>query len=144
MDANKFLNQLDDGAIVAAIAVAEQTTSGEICVYVTRHSRPDTMRAAEKCFQRLKLNRTVERNAVLLYLAPVNQQLAIIGDQGIHEKVGIEFWETIAQEVSERLKRGESSAAVIHGVTRIGEVLARHFERKPDDQDELPNRVHRD
>ena len=45
------------------------------------------------------MTRTRERNAVLLYFAPVSRKFAVVGDAGVHEKCGAGFWEEIVAEV---------------------------------------------
>jgi uncharacterized membrane protein len=41
----------------------------------------------------------------------------------------------------ERLWRGEARDAVLHAVTEVGLVLRRFFPRRPDDENELSDRV---
>jgi uncharacterized membrane protein len=41
----------------------------------------------------------------------------------------------------ERLRRGEPRDAVVHAVGEVGQVLRRFFPRRPDDRDELSDRV---
>ena len=67
----------------------------------------DPLDRAAEVFAILKMGRTANHNAVLIYLAVKDRQLAVFGDQGIHEKVGEEFWRkevnTYAFPVSDRI-----------------------------------------
>ncbi|MDT2405363.1 TPM domain-containing protein, partial [Enterococcus avium] len=80
-------------AIVAAIKEAEHRTSGEIRIYVEgRCYLVNPVHRAMEIFAELRMDKTAERNAVLLYIAMKDRQLAIYGDAGIHDKVGTAFW----------------------------------------------------
>lgn len=144
MKPKEFIKKLDDHKVTATIANAEQKSSGEIRVFVSNEKPSDALKAAEAQFLKLRMDRTRERNGVLIYFAPKTQQFAVVGDKGIHEKCGAEFWQHIAAEISAHLKAGEFTTAVVEAVQEIGEVLARHFPRSPDDRNELPNQVVRD
>jgi uncharacterized membrane protein len=81
---------------------------------------------------------------VLVYLAPKTQQFAIVGDVGVHEKCGDSFWQELTTRMRTRLKEGQFTEAVVEVVGKIGDLLARHFPRNPDDRNELPDRIARD
>lgn len=146
MKSKEFLNQLDDQAVTEAIRAAENRTSGEIRVFVT--SRPlgksDVMTVAARQFEKLRMTATAEQNGVLLFFAPRDQKFAILGDRGIDEKCGTEFWNEIARDLHRDLAAGEFTAAVVASILRIGDSLATHFPRHREDRDELPDRVERD
>ena len=144
MKPKEFLDQLDDAKIVAAIASAEQMTSGEIRVYVSHKVREDAVAAARIRFVKLGMTRTRERNAVLIYFAPRTRQFAIWGDIGVHEKCGQELWTGIASQMTPLLKAGRFTEAVTEAVQRVGAALAHHFPRRSDDKNELPDQVERD
>jgi uncharacterized membrane protein len=141
-----FLRQLDEAAVVQAIQQAESRTSGEIRVFVTtRYADADDIlgRAASR-FEKLGMSTTQDRNAVLLYFAPRSQQFAIIGDKGVYEKFGAELWHEIASMIAEKLRVGRFTEAVVSGISMAGDLLARHFPRRTDDRNELPNEIDRD
>jgi len=144
MKPRQFIDKLDDHRVVAAIGDAESKSSGEIRVFVSHEMPPDPLLAAETQFLKLRMDKTRERNGVLLYFAPRSQQFAVFGDRGIHEKCGTDFWQDIAAGISAHLKAGKFTDAVIEAVKRIGDVVAKHFPRSPDDRNELPNQVARD
>ena len=141
MHPTKFTEKLDETRIATAIGQAEQTTSGEIRVCVSRRDHGDTLAAAQKRFLQLGMARTPKRNAVLIYFAPRAQTFALWGDIGVHEKCSVEFWQTIATGISPRLKAGRFAEAVEEAVRDVGEMLARHFPRDPSPRDRLPNTV---
>lgn len=146
MKPDEFLHKLDDHRVAEAIAEAEGITSGEIRVFVSERDlgKDDVLARATARFEKLGMTKTRERNAVLLYFAPVAQKFAIIGDRGIHERCGQPFWDEVAAELHTQLRENHFTEAVEGAVKKVGEVLARHFPRRPDDQNELPNVVERE
>ena len=139
-----FFSAFDSDRIVQAIAGAERRTSGEFRVHVTKHSPKDLEARAERRFHRLGMKRTAERNGVLIYIAPKARRFRILGDAGIHEKAGDQFWTEVASVLEEHFRRGEFTEGVVRGVERVGELLATHFPRKADDRNELPDQVTED
>lgn len=144
MKTQEFLQKIDESQVVAAIAEAEKRTSGEVRVYVSSRRRDDAMAAAQKRFEKLGMTKTVERNAVLIFIAPLTQKFAIIGDRGIHQKCGDPFWQEVSAHFSAGLKSGCITEALVSTIGKIGDLLAAHFPRADDDRNELPNRIERD
>ncbi len=144
MKTKEFLAHVDDAKVLAAIQAAELKSSGEVRVFVSNEVVADVMTAAQAQFNKLGMAKTKNRNAALLFFAPKTQRFAVIGDQGIHEKCGQAFWDDVRALMSERLKAGQYTEAVVAAVQRIGDLLAQHFPRDPGDINELPNQVIRD
>ena len=144
MNHKEFITQLDEARIVQAIAEAERKSSGEIRVYVSHRRRTDPLKFARKRFVDLGMTKTRHRNAVLIYLVPLTRQFAIVGDAGVHEKCGDAFWRQVSAEMGGLLKQGKFTGAILAGVQMIGDILARHFPRDPNDRNELPDGIVRD
>lgn len=146
MKPTEFLAKLDDERVVAAIAAAERETSGEIRVFVSRRrlGHDHVQRRAEARFVKLGMTATAERNGVLFYFVPRDRRFGIVGDRGIHEKCGAEFWTEIASALHKRLTRGEFTDGVVEAIGQAGAALARHFPRGSGDRNELRDEVERD
>lgn len=134
-----FIKSVDRDQIVAAIADAETRTTGRIRVYISHHKTADAVRSAGNVFAKLKLNQA--RNAVLIFIAPVSHKFAVIGDTGIHAKCGDEFWRGVVETMEADLKRGDFTEALVHGVKKIGSVLAEHFPPDSAAKDDLSDAV---
>ena len=141
MKVKEFVSQLDEARIVAAIAAAEQTTSGELRVYISHRAHADALAFAQKRFRQLGMTQTRQRNAVLIYLAPRSRQFAIVGDSGVHEKCGDAFWQEVSARLSTALKQGDYTAALIQTVQQVGALLATHFPPVAGDGNELPDAI---
>lgn len=142
MKTPEFIRKLREPEIIAAIRAAELETSGELRVFISHQKVvADPVAAAQKEFTRLGMTQTRERNAVLIYVAPGPHQFAVIGDTGVHARCGDSFWQELARTMTEHFRKSEFTEGIVHGVKRAGELLAEHFPRRPDDANELPDRV---
>jgi uncharacterized membrane protein len=128
-------------AIVHAIGVAENQTSGEIRVAVDRSYEGDAMERALDYFHKLKMDQTTLRNGVLIYVAVDSHQFAIVGDKGINEKVPADFWEQTKKHMLAFFRNEQLAEGIVAGVEDAGIQLSRFFPRANDDVNELPNNV---
>jgi uncharacterized membrane protein len=133
---------IDKDLIRQAIQKAERRTSGEIRVSVSPLFWGDVQKAAGKAFERLGMTATKHRNGVLFFVVSARRKFVVLGDSGIHEKVGQEFWHHIVRTVTERLKQGDYTGGLVAGIEAVGEDLAKHFPYQGEaDTNELPDDV---
>lgn len=144
MKPDDFLNQLQREAIPAAIREAEKRTSGEIRVFISRKATEDPVHDAEGQFKRLGMSATKERNGVLIYVAPENRTFAVVGDSGIHQRCGTEFWTRLVGEMGTCFRQHQFTEGILSAIHTVGILLATHFPRGEDDQNELPDAVEHD
>jgi uncharacterized membrane protein len=144
MKATAFTKQLRHTKIVHAIQAAEKKTSGEIRVFISRKNIEEPVSAAKAHFLELGMDKTRERNAVLLFIAPRTQKFAIVGDTAVHARCGEAFWNKLTAEMSNYFKKSEFTEGILHAVQMAGQLLAAHFPCLPDDTDELPDKVEHD
>jgi uncharacterized membrane protein len=125
---DKLLNTSDKQMLVQAIQAAEKTTSGEIRVHVeSRTKKGDALTRATEIFFKNKMNATKERNGVLVYVAVEDKKLAIYADQGIYDKVGVEFWYSQVQEMTAHFKEENYVQGMSLVIAEIGKALTQHF-----------------
>jgi len=142
MKPDSFLSRLDHDRIVAAIRSAEERSRGEVRVHVARKAIEDPQRAAAELFEKVGMHATGERNGVLLFVAPASQRFAVVGDKGIHEKMGPDFWKDVAAAMEEDFRQGRFTDGIVKGVAKAGDALATHFPRTgAPDVNELPDEV---
>lgn len=141
MHTHIFLSGLDHARIEHAIAAAELRTSGELRVVIHAGKTDDPLAAAAGEFSRLGMQRTRERNAVLLLVAPRSRTFAFYGDIGIHAKCGPQFWQNLADALAADFRREAFTEGIVAALNKAGELLAEHFPRRPDDRNELPDQV---
>ena len=137
-----FLTDAEQQQVMEAISAAEKKTSGEIRVYMeSRCSYLDPVNRARELFYQLNMQETVQGNGVLLYLAIKDHQLAIYGGQGIHEKVGTEFWNKEVWQILSEFKAHHYADGIAHAVADIGSALQTHFPFDNQDKNELPDNI---
>lgn len=138
-----FFSPEENELIVNAIRNAERQTSGEIRVFIESRCRfMDPMDRALEIFASLKMENTQYRNAVLLYIALKDRQLAVFGDKGIHEKVGKEFWNLEVNKILSHFNQEDYAGGISNCVNEIGESLKEHFPyNQQDDKNELPDEI---
>jgi len=137
----RFLSKKDCKRVEEAIIAAEKKTSGEIRVHIESTSGGDPIKAAAQVFNGIGMDKTEQKNGVLIYLAIKDKEFAIIGDQGINEKVSENFWDDVKNEMQGFFKEGKFTEGIIAGVEKSGEKLKEFFPRAEDDVDELPNTI---
>lgn len=136
-----LISQEKANAIAAAIKKAEKNTSGEIRVHIEAHCKKDSVQRAIEVFHQLEMQKTALRNGVLIYVAILDKTFAIIGDEGINNKVPADFWETTKEAMVEHFKREKIVEGIIEGITLAGEKLKAFFPYQRNDQNELSDEV---
>ena len=144
MKSREFLKRLHHDEVVSAIREAEKKTSGEIRVFITSKAVDEPLEIAKRHFVDVGMEKTRERNAVLIFVAPLTQKFAVVGDTAVHARCGEEFWGELAAEMRGHFRQSDFTQGLVHGVKKAGDLLAKHFPRKPDDKNELPDTIIRD
>jgi uncharacterized membrane protein len=140
---NRFFSEEEKASIVDAIKHAERRTSGEVRVFVESRCRyMDAIDRAADIFINLKMDKTDDRNAVLLYVAMKDRQLAVFGDEGIHQKLGDEYWNEVIGNLIRNFNKSDYAKGIAQSVSAIGEALHYHFPFDKDtDKNELPDDI---
>jgi uncharacterized membrane protein len=138
----ELLTDAEKQQLVQAIREAERLTSGEIRLYVESHCKyVSPMDRAQEIFLHLGMEKTKRSNGVLLYIALKDHQYAILGDSGIHGKVGADFWQKEAQLLLHHFSRNEIVNGIDACIREIGASLCQHFPFEGDDENELPDDI---
>ena len=136
-----FFTTEEQQLIIDAIHNAERMTSGEVRVFVeSKCSYMDAIDRAAELFFQLEMQKTGDRNAVLVYVAMKDRQLAVFGDAGIHNKVGNEYWNNEVKKMISNFNRENYAAGISEVVKDIGEALTKNFPfNNETDKNELPD-----
>jgi len=138
---SKFLSDEDLAAIAHTVRECEGRTSAEIRVHLDHRCKEDALQKAVAVFERLGMHKTADRHGVLIYVAVTDRKLAVIGDRGIHERVGEDYWRRVVAAVTDHFRNERPRDGFLHAVGDVGEMLARHFPRRPDDRNELSDEI---
>lgn len=142
--AGRFLSDDELFRVERVIADAESRTTAELKVIVTRHCWDRLDRKAAQLFVKHGLDRTRDRNAVLILIVTANRELIIHGDVAVHDRVGDAFWQQARNAMLDEFRRGRYAEGLIDGIALIGNALTHHFPQSADDVNELSNEVVRD
>jgi uncharacterized membrane protein len=139
----EFFTEEERQSIVDAVRTAEQRTSGEVRVFVeSRWRYVSAIDRAVEIFENLQMQKTELRNATLVYVAIKDRQLAVFGDEGIHQKVGNEYWANEVVKMISAFNRDNIAEGIRQCVLNIGEALATHFPYdRNTDKNELPDDI---
>ncbi|MGA9521706.1 MAG: TPM domain-containing protein [Myxococcaceae bacterium] len=138
----QLIRLLDTRRIEEALREAEKRTSGEIRVSVAPFFWGSVKHAAERAFERLGMTATRDRNGILFFVVPSRKRFTILGDAGIHAKVGQAFWEELAALLSKHFHEKDFNGGLTAAILRAGERLAEHFPHAGEkDVNELPDHV---
>lgn len=127
--------------IANAIKNAELNTSGEIRVHIEPKCKEDVLDHAAFIFEKLKMHETENRNGILFYLSLDDHKFAVIGDAGINQKVGNEFWEIVKNEMIPLFKEGKMVIGLAMGIEKAGVELKKYFPYQSDDKNELDDEI---
>jgi len=138
----RLFKLLDKERIREAIAAAEKRTSGEIRVSVAPLFWGRVRPVAERAFRRLGMANTRLRNGVLFFIVPARKRFVVLGDEGIHARVGQEFWDEVAAKMAGHFQKGEFTEGLVAGIQAAAEGLSVHFPYDPAaDVNELPDAI---
>jgi putative membrane protein len=87
------------------------------------------------------LYRTRESNGVEIYLSFFEREVVVIGDRAIHAKMGDQYWQQIRDLIIQGMKDGSVRGGICAAIEMCGKALAQHFPPRPDDINELPDKV---
>lgn len=128
--------------MVEAIRSAEKQTSGEIRLFMEqRCAFLNPLDRAKEVFAELKMFKTKDRNAVLLYIATKDQQLAVLGDEGIYQKMGQAFWDSEVKLILSEFKQHHFIDGVCKIIGDVGVALKENFPYESDDKNELDDGI---
>ncbi len=141
-----FLSDDDLLRISYKIKQVEKNTAGEICVNIKEHlsvlkKNKPIRDLAEGEFTKLGLHNTRDKTAVLIYILLEKRKFYILADSGINKKVPDNTWDAIKNEMQNMFLNGDFSNGILYGIENIGKILTQHFPVKPDDKNEISDRV---
>jgi putative membrane protein len=98
-------------------------------------------RAAVGQFLARGLQNTRDRTGVLIFVSLAERQAEVVADEGIYAKVDETVWNEAVCALVARAREGRLADGMVEAVQLCGNVLAQHFPPRPDDVNELPDRV---
>ncbi len=103
-----------------------------------------TIRVHNQAVRQFKVGaerRTTGRTGVLIYLSMREHRAEIVADESIAALVPAEVWGEAMGDMLAEIRKGRIAEGLAAGIRDVGFVLAEHFPRGEDDQNELPDRL---
>jgi uncharacterized membrane protein len=137
-----LFSETEQKRVVEAIRTAEMATSGEVRVHIEKLcAENDVLERAKQVFAQLGMHRTELKNGVLFYLAVENRKFAVLGDQGINERVPDNFWNDVRDIMRAHFVKNEFSEGLSKGIEQAGQQLKTYFPRQDNDINELSDDI---
>ena len=92
-------------------------------------------------FYQQGLYRTEHGTGILIFISLLERKVWILGDRGINEKIPPGYWQSLADELAGGIRSGRAADTLCHVIAECGSELARHFPRRLDDRNELPDDI---
>jgi len=103
-----------------------------------------TIRVHNQAVRQFKVGaqaRTTGRTGVLIYLSMCEHRAEIVADESIAAKVPAEVWGEAMGDMLAEIRKGHIAEGLAVGIRDVGFILAEHFPRGTDDENELPDRL---
>ncbi len=84
---------------------------------------------ALRAFHENGLHKTAEGTGVLVFASLFERQAVVLGDHGIHEKMG-EEWDRAVAALVAGMRRGDPAGGFVEAIALAGARLAEHFPRE--------------
>ena len=127
------------GWFVGRLSAVERVLAGR------RHQEQAVHGRAEQAFLEHGLHQTRQGTGVLVFASLREHRAVIIGDRGIHERMGDGEWQRAVDALVSGMRRGEPGPGFEAAIDLVGARLAEHFPRREGDPagNELPDALNR-
>jgi putative membrane protein len=98
-------------------------------------------RRAFELFASRGLTRTRDRTGMLIFVSELEHRVVILGDRGIHERVGDAGWQEHVDYLIAAIQRGEAARGLLDVIARLGAVHAELVPKGSGDTNELPDDI---
>lgn len=138
---SNFFSSAQSEALIAQIGSIENSTIGELRIHIEDLCLTDPYMRAIEVFNKLEMYKTIGQSGVLIYITTEDKKIAIIGDKGIHAKVGADYWTKIVVEIKEISSNSSIFEGILHGLNEVGKILIQHFPENNKPVNELSNEI---
>jgi putative membrane protein len=130
------------GLVVGFFAFRHVAPLKRICLS-PKVGEEEVFERALRAFRELELSRTAERTGILILVSLLERRVQVLADSGINARVKPGTWNLVVDVVLAGIRRGDLCQGLCAAIDQCGEILAREFPIRPDDVNELPDRLHR-
>ena len=113
------------GALAALWGPVERYLAGRVELELATRDR------AVRAFHEHGLHRTEHGTGVLIFASLFERRAVVLGDRGIHAKMGDEEWQRAVGALVAGMRRGDPGSGFCEAISVCGAKLAEHFPRGP-------------
>ena len=129
MNKTLFLNEADLEALGEQFANLANESSAVIKIIILEEC-DDLDHKVIELFKQYNLDKIDARNSVMFVIVLKTRELFILGDVGITQKVGEEYWEFLQDLIITEFKNGKFGNGILKGVDQLGVQLIKFFPGK--------------
>jgi putative membrane protein len=98
-------------------------------------------RRAVEQFLAQNLHTTTGQTGVLIFVSVAEHYVEILADRGVHAHVGADVWERIIADFTQAIRAGRIADGFVQAIEACAQAMAGPCPWRPDDRNELPNRL---
>lgn len=84
---------------------------------------------------------TRDRTGILIYVSLIEHRVEVLADRGIYSVVERGTWDGVVESVLGGIREGRAEEGLAAAIGQCADLLAERFPPRPDDEDELENRL---
>ncbi|CAA0104096.1 Uncharacterised protein [Zhongshania aliphaticivorans] len=126
------------GFILLAVLFRLPSIQARLIPRAVRHWRASNL--ARRQFLEQNLHHTDGETGMLIFVSEAERYVEILVDRGISEKIPDSDWQTIVNQFTQRVAKGETAQGFIECITACGEKLQRALPASRE-KNELPNHL---
>jgi len=129
------------GGFAAGYLLSRQVPMVKRFLIGQRVAEHEVRQRAMQAFVEHNLAGTRDRTGILLMISLLEQRVQVLADEGIHAKVPAGTWDAVVRLMLERIRQGAPIDGLVAGIARCGEILSKEFPKKPDDINEISDKL---
>ncbi|HEX4922624.1 MAG TPA: TPM domain-containing protein [Bdellovibrionales bacterium] len=87
------------------------------------------------------LHKTDGSTGVLIFISNAEHQAVVLADDSVAKKLPEDAWQPVVDRLVAGLKKGDCAQGFSDAIDLCASILEKHFPPKPQDRNELPNRL---
>lgn len=128
-------------AVFVTLALVLRLAPLKMRLVPERLQRVRAQRLAQEQFYARGLHRTAEGTGILLFVSVAEHYVAVLADEGIHQRVAPGEWDSVIAAFVREVRAGRIAEGFVAAISACGDRLAHHFPRRPQDTNQLPDRI---
>jgi putative membrane protein len=128
-------------AVFAAVALVLAVRPFRLVLVPRSEKHHQAHRRAVEQFLAQNLHTTPGRTGVLIFISVAERFAEILADDGIHKRVPESAWQTIVNDLTGHIGRGQAGKGLVEAIETAGGLLADHFPPGSATSNALPNHL---